>query len=119
MNSKLLLEEEKPAWFNYPDGFLRMINQNLVNFDPWIVLFDDRLRFRYDGLQERFPRRELVPFARRFDNDDIACWEKDRVGIVIIHDYASAGWEQGKEFDSLWDWLREALETTIEHGGEK
>lgn len=52
-------------------------------------------------------------------SDDIACWERNKnEKIIIIHDYASEGYENVREFDNFWDWLRSALEATIEYDGE-
>lgn len=114
MTEQLLTANELPEWFNYPQNFLRIVDQGLLDFDPWIVLQQQQLRTRYSGLKERYPNRELVPFARREDNDDVACWDKNKSGvIVIIHDFASSGYENKGEFDCFWGWLRHALEETI------
>lgn len=116
---KLLTDNELPAWFTYPDSFKRIFGQGLLDFDPWIIMEGERLRIRYEGVKRRYPSRELIPFSRREDNDDIACWEKNKeYKVVIIHDYAREGYENVREFDNFWDWLRSALETTIEYDGE-
>lgn len=40
----------------------------------------------------------VIPFARRDDNDDIACFEVGKgKSVQIIHDFASEGFEQRKE----------------------
>jgi hypothetical protein len=112
---QLLNTNELPDWFNYPEDFSRIVDQGLLDFDPWIILQAKQLRSRYQGLQDRFPQRELVPFARREDNDDVACWDKDKPGsIMIIHDFSSSGHENKEELSCFWDWLRIALEATIE-----
>lgn len=116
---QLLTKNELPDWFSYSDGFLRIVNQGLLDFDPWIIMESDRLRVRYEGVKKRYPNRELIPFARREDCDDIACWEKNKDGkVVVIHDFSGDGYENVCEFNSFWDWLRSALETTIEYNGE-
>ena len=116
---KLLTDNELPTWFSYPDSFKRIFKQGLLDFDPWIIMESEILRTRYEGLKKRYPTRELIPFARVDGNDDIACWEKNKNGkIIIIHDYASEGYENVREFDNFWDWLRSALESTIEYDGE-
>ena len=117
MSEKLLNESELPIWFNYPQEFLRIVDQGLLDFDPWIVLQGVQLRTRFRGLQERYPERELIPFARREDNDDVACWDKGKEGVVIIHDFSSPGYENKQDMNSFWDWLRSALEATIEYDG--
>jgi hypothetical protein len=110
----LLVKEELPDWFEYPKELLLIIDQNLLNFDPWIILSGDQARTRLDGLKKRYSQRELIPFAKREDNDDVACFEKER-GIVIIHDFASPGYERGEDTYKFWDWFRMAVEDMIEH----
>ncbi|MFS3858441.1 hypothetical protein ACK6VY_02740 [Proteus mirabilis] len=113
---QLLTKTEMPEWFSYPREFLRIVEQNSLNFDPWIILEGERLRVRFDGLKKRYPNRNIIPFARREDNDDVACWDKNsRHQVIIIHDFASEGYEYVGKFDSFWDWLRTALEATIEY----
>ena len=115
---QLLSKDEMPDWFNYPEEFLRIIEQGLLDFDPWIILQEARLRTRFTGLKERYPSRELVPFARREDNDDVACWDKQRPGlVVIIHDFSSPGSESKEEFSCFWEWFRSAVEATIAYDG--
>lgn len=41
---QLLTKTEIPEWFSYPREFLRIVEQNLLNFDPWIILEGERLR---------------------------------------------------------------------------
>lgn len=111
----MLIESDLlPSWFEYPKEFLTLVNQNLLDFDPWIILLGDRLKERYKGLKSRYPSRELIPFARREDNDDVACWEKDK-GVVIIHDFASQGFEGGKETMTFWDWFRLIVNDMIDY----
>ncbi|MCT2387964.1 hypothetical protein [Erwinia pyrifoliae] len=117
--NRLLDKDELPQWFSYPVEFNRIIGQGLLDFDPWIILENDRLRTRYEGVKQRYPKRELIPFARREDNDDIACWEVNKGGrVIIIHDFSGEGYENVKEFEDFWSWLRSALEATIEYDGE-
>ena len=56
----------------------------------------------------------VVPFANRQDNDDVACFDLDRGGISIIHDFASVGWEQREVYPTFYAWLRQAVEDLIE-----
>jgi hypothetical protein len=115
MTVKLLTQREKPEWFDYPQAFLRIVeDQKLLDFDPWIIMQGEQLRSRLNGLKMRYPTRQLVPFARREDNDDVACWDSKK-RVVIIHDFASPGYETKLELNCFWDWLRSALEATIEY----
>jgi hypothetical protein len=92
--AELLSIADLPEGFGYPLEFVRVVELGLTQLEPWWVLEGDRLRTRYRGLRERYPSRTLVPFALRQDCDDVACFELNRPGVVIIHDFASPGWEQ-------------------------
>lgn len=110
---ELLQAEMLPQGFTYPRQFLRIIEQEIQDLTPWHILSGERLRMRREGLQERYPRN-LVPFARRQDNDDVACWEgTDNHRVVIIHDFASSGWENRESYSSFWGWFRSAIEEMI------
>lgn len=112
----LLPDDRLPEWFTYPPEFLDLVERKLLNLTPWWNLTGDHLSERLDGLKKRYPSRDLMPFARRLDNDDVACWDRAEPGtVVIIHDYASPGFEDAGRFEDLWAWFRAAVETMIEH----
>lgn len=111
-----LKPSEVPAWFQFPRDYLRVVGQGLVDLTPWYLMDRDQALSRMKGLRERYPTRELVPFARRDDMDDVACWERDRGDtVVVIHDFASAGHEQRRTFPDFWSWFRNAVEDMIGH----
>jgi hypothetical protein len=96
-----------------PEGLLRIVKQNVVDLTPWHVMPTDLAVKRLHGMRQRYSRK-YVPFARRQDNDDVACIDPARPDeIVIVHDFASEGTELRKRFDSFWDWLRAAVEDMI------
>ena len=87
---------------------------NLVDLDLWYLMNKEQVEIRIKGLKDRYPQRKLIPFARRDDGDDIACFEVGKENRVqIIHDFASAGYEQRKEHECFWDWFRDAVEEMI------
>ena len=96
--------------FKYPKAYLELIGLNCVDFGAWYFMSDNQVEKRIVGLRRRYPHRKLIPFARRDDNDDIACFEleKDKA-VQLIHDYASAGYEQRKEYPDIWAWLHEVM----------
>ena len=111
----LLSETELPNGFKYPSQFHHIVDLGLTDLEPWYVLEGKPLRDTIAGLAQRYPSRTLIPFARRQDNDDIACWQFGKnEEIFIIHDFASPGWEQRSTFPSFYDWLRRAVEDLIE-----
>lgn len=56
---------------------------------------------------------KYVPFARRQDNDDLACLEPSTAAVVIVHDFSSEGSERRESFATFWDWFRAAVEDMI------
>lgn len=108
---EILKPSECPEWVYYPQKYLELLKEEKHVFLPW-YLYDQRKNIltRIEGLRDRYPKRKLFPFARRDDNDDIACWEENKPGkVVIIHDFASPGWEQMEIFDSFEEWYQFAL----------
>lgn len=111
----LLSEKELPRDFTYPRQFNHILDLGLTELEPWSVLEGKRLRETMVGLAQRYPSRKLIPFARRQDNDDIACWQVgSNEDVFVIHDFASPGWEERDRFPSFYDWLRRAVEDLIE-----
>lgn len=106
--------EDLPEWFKYPDSFLKMVEQNITDLHPWHFLSNELLKSKFKGLNERYPESKLVPFAKRYDNDDVACWEESQPGkVVVIHDFASNGWERKENYDDFWMWFKSAVEEMI------
>jgi hypothetical protein len=104
-----------PAWVAEPGPYLRVLDQDLVDLTPWHLMTRDQVLRRVEGLQQRYVGKARFPFARRQDNDDIACWDAERPGmVVVIHDFASAGSEERKTYASFWDWFRAAIDDLIE-----
>jgi hypothetical protein len=113
----LLGVDELPPSFEYPRQFLRIVELGLMDLEPWWILEDEPLRGHLRSLRTHYPARNLIPFAKRQDNDDIACFVLDSGKISIIHDFASPGWEQrgaGRVFETFYDWLRKAIEDLTE-----
>jgi hypothetical protein len=97
-----------------PLGVMSRSSLNLVDLDLWYLMNKEQVEIRIKGLKDRYPQRKLIPFARRDDGDDIACFEVGKENRVqIIHDFASAGYEQRKEYECFWDWFRDAVEEMI------
>lgn len=111
----LLTEKELPAGFEYPREFLRIVELKILDIEPWYLLQGKPLRDVLAGLAERYSDRKLIPFARRQDNDDVACWQSSsNREVYIIHDFASPGWEEHGKFPGFYEWFRRAVEDFIE-----
>ncbi|UZO80659.1 hypothetical protein NBT05_17240 [Aquimarina sp. ERC-38] len=93
--------------------YKRLLDLNLENFEPWRILSKSQSDKYGKDLRKRYSKRNLIPFARRIDCDDVACWDLSKTEsiekIYIIHDFASEGWEQQEEFENFDDWFKEAL----------
>lgn len=112
---KLLNESELPNGFKYPDSIHKLVELNLTNFDVWYLMDGESIKTRLKGVQNRYPNRKLIPFARRGDCDDIACFEiGHEAHVFIIHDFASSGYEQQEIFESVWDWVQYAVGIMID-----
>ncbi|MBW5458715.1 hypothetical protein GPJ60_14975 [Clostridium sporogenes] len=85
------------------DKYGILLQYNLLDFDLWYIMDEERVLNRLKGVTERYPNRKLLPFARRDGNDDIACFEVGKgEKVQIIHDFASECYEQRKEYNDFW-----------------
>ncbi len=110
----LLTGSEKPAWFDYPPAYVRLVEQRQVDLTPWYLLDKPRMVKYAAELKTRY-RVGRLPFARRQDNDDVACFQEGRGGaVILIHDGAAPGTEVRKELEDVWAWFRFAVEQMIE-----
>jgi len=70
-------------------------------------------RKRMAGLRGRY-RTKYVPFARRQDNDDLACIDPgEPAHVVVIHDFSAEGAERVATYETFWDWFRSAVDDMI------
>ncbi len=100
--------------FQYPVSFVKAIELNLLDFEFWYFMSNEQVLMRINGLMKRYPNRKLIPFAKRDDNDDIACFEVGKEPKVqIIHDFASEGYEQRGEYANFWSWMKAAVDELI------
>lgn len=110
---ELLRAEDVDVPLEYPDGLQRVAQQGPTDLTPWHMMDREVARQRLHGLRGRY-KAKYVPFARRQDNDDIACTDPERPGqVIVVHDFASEGYERRRDFDSFWDWFRAAVEDMI------
>ena len=114
----LLKSELLPDWFQYPADLVGLLEQENIDFGPWQLLHGEWLEVRHTGLKERFSNLSLVPFARRLDDDNVACFDVSEKSaspkVKIVHDFASSGWEDRGEFNDFEAWLNAAKEQAKE-----
>src|SRR5215831_19344452 len=110
---ELLHAEDLDVTLAYPEGLHRIAQQGLASLTPWHLMDRAAAIQRLQGLRVRYTAK-YVPFARRQDNDDIACFDPARPGnVILVHDFSSEGYERRRDFDSFWDWFRAAVEDMI------
>ena len=109
----LLDPSELPEGFAYPREFLRVMELGLLDLDPWWIVNGKLLRVLNASIQRLYPRRKLVLFAKRQDNDDVACFDLDSGRVAIVHAFASPGWERRAEFSDFRAWLHQAIDDLI------
>lgn len=101
--------------FEYPAGLLKVIDLGIEDMDYWFLLEAPFAEEYCHDMKARYPNRCLIPFAKKCDSDDVACFEIGREGKVeIIHDFADPGWEQRAEYNDFWEWFEDAIKELIE-----
>ncbi len=98
-----------PEWIKYPKLYIELSKGNIEDFLPWYLMRQEQIFIRSKYLRKLY-KRELFPFARKDCSDDVACWEKgEEEKVLIIHDFASSGWEQRQIFENFDEWYKWAL----------
>jgi hypothetical protein len=102
-----------------PKGYQVVKDFNLINLKPWHFVTDTEFDGLFEVVNKHYPIREVIPFARRDDNDDVACFvshdpEQEAGQVIIIHDFASLGYEVVARMKTFWDWFRYAVNEMIE-----
>ncbi|SDT07188.1 hypothetical protein [Microlunatus soli] len=113
---RLLASADLPDGFVYPPLFLRVVELGLVELEPWSILHGEQLINRVRGIRDRYPQRKLVPFARRVDRDDVACFDLATTAstVRIIEDFGEPGFELFESYDDFAGWLHAAVQDLIE-----
>lgn len=111
---------DKFPGFQYPSGLLKVVDLGLTDLDAWFIL-DAPFGGSYcESINDRYPDRKLIPFAKRTDTDDVACFEIDKPNEVqIIHDFADPGWEQREGYPDFWSWFLSAVEALVEQSRDE
>jgi hypothetical protein len=97
-----------------PKELERLISQRVVDLTPWHIMPSDLAEQRMASMRSRYSKA-YVPFARRQDNDDVACLVPDEPGgVIVVHDYAAEGSERVATYARFWDWFKAAIDDMIE-----
>jgi hypothetical protein len=102
-----------------PKGYQEAKGLNLVNLHPWHCVSDQEFDYLFAGVNKRYQDRSMIPFARRADSDDVACFvirdpEQAAGQVIVVHDFASPGYEVVARMQTFWEWFRYAVNEMIE-----
>lgn len=99
---------------NYPQELERLVALRLINFDLWYLISRERAMEILKQLKMECDIKDFVPFARRGDNEDVACFGIGNDRRVIVYKQSdNLGYRPRQVFDSVWDWFRDAIEIMI------
>lgn len=109
--------------FEPPKGYAWLLQQHMVGFEafsqlqPWYYL-DQTSVFEVRRVWPNGPYDgDLVAFARRQDNDDIACFhvlQGNVQAIMVIHGWTTAGYAVVQTYPTFWDWLKAVVDDIAE-----
>lgn len=113
------------TWFDvtYNECMYWLVSNNCIskleefNWFPVDENYCNMENYRLDynkELSNRYPNRQLSIILKRKDCDDILCASIDdiisnNINVVMIHDFASSGWEGNSHWDSIADWYDDSM----------
>lgn len=116
--------QRRPSFdFKVPRGYCWLLERGVFGFgpfgplQPWYLL-DSQGTF---SVSERWPGgdsgSDLFAFAKRQDNDDLACFEvigKSVKAIVLVHGWTGSGYSVVARYDTVWDWAKAVVDDVAE-----
>lgn len=109
--------------FEVPIGYRWLASQELIGFEPhtrlqpWYYLSREEIF----SVTERWPEGpfsgQLVAFARRQDDDVIACFHHSGEffkEVVIINGWTDTGYDVLQTYSLFWDWLKSVVDDIAE-----
>ena len=106
--------EKKLPLFQFPESYLEVVEQGVVDIGNWFLLSDDLVKGRHFDMK-RYNKWKLVPFAGRYDCDDVACFDtRHGQRVFIVHDGADPDRLLRGEFETFTDWYNSAMEEPVE-----
>ena len=115
-------DDLKPDFgFETPDGYDRLLDSGEISFrdspmDPWYLIDGEHFAVINSLFQKTWHYRtrsmpgKIVPFVRRGDCDDIACflvWP-DRTEVFLVHGWTTGGYDVIAEYATFEDWVEAA-----------
>ena len=89
---------------------------------PWEMLEEAEIEAQTVRLHVRWPGRNLIAFARRTDNDSVACFDKGPDGtgkaILVVADLDGADGATERHYPGFGAWFDTALSDAREYASE-
>lgn len=110
--------------FDVPIAYTILWERKLINFNrgesglmPWYYLDSEGV---FD-LTAKWPKASrktpLVCFARRYDSDDLACFDVESnqpKRIVVVHGWTPEGYDVVASCDDFWSWVKRVIDDIAE-----
>lgn len=66
---------------------------------------------------DKYPSSDIVPFARKEDSEEYACWLGGDVTKVYLCDFSASTDHVPvlASFNTFWEWFREAIDDMIDY----
>lgn len=106
-----------------PIGYTWLVERNLASFEafgplqPWFLLSDELAFDATERWPSVAPEHRMIVFARRQDNDDLACFmtrQRQVVGVALAHGWTATGFQVLKTHPSIWEWLKDVIDDIAE-----
>jgi hypothetical protein len=104
---------------NIPKGLNFLLSEQIVKLTPWRLLKDDSFDLWFNEYQTKYPGRKIIPFAARYDDDVIACFDEDEPEkIFVLLTQAPIYDDVIKTYDDFWSWFKQCINNMIEFANE-
>ncbi len=108
---------------NFPQGYFWLNDRGIIGhkefsqLQPWFYL-DECDCFFVNVKWKNITNDNLFAFARRQDNDELACFKLDATGsvisVIIINGWSSDGFDLIQEYPDFWAWVHQVIDDVKE-----
>jgi hypothetical protein len=113
MPSTSFVDFEPPRGYTWAQERGIIGQQPTSALEPWFYLAPADIFDPDEKWSKQRTRYRLVAFARRYDQDAIACFAiADRTvqRIVVIQGWTSDGYDVVAEYATYWEWLKSVID---------